>query len=411
VRDRLVPFVAIGAAGFATQLASLHLLVSYTGVHYLLATALAVEAAILLNFLCHSQWTWRDRVRAGADARTHLSRLARFNALSALSSVAGNVAFTAVLVYTLDVPVVAANAIAVALVSTINFTGLDRWVFATAPVPRSTRVPTAAVLVTLSLSLPLGASAAELTAETRRAWQRHVAATEARIDRELQTPDRFLSMDFDAAADRRHARDLLRDGAVLVTNLQDKNGTVDVPGGAIHHWRGLVFVPNVTVEEVLRTVSDPAGARAHRQEDVLEARVLSRSPGSLRLFLRLQRRVIVSAAYNTEHDVAYRAHGSGRASSRSIATKIAEVVRPGEPGEYECPPGVDRGFLWGLNSYWRYQAVPGGVLVELESLTLSRSVPWGAGAVVRPLVDQVARESISRTLQALRLRFAEGAAA
>jgi hypothetical protein len=64
-----------------------------------------------------------------------------------------------------------------------------------------------------------------------------------------------------------------------------------------------------------------------------------------------------------------------------------------------------------LNSYWRYQAVPGGVLVELESLTLSRSVPWGAGAVVRPLVDQVARESISRTLQALRLRFAEGAAA
>jgi hypothetical protein len=121
--------------------------------------------------------------------------------------------------------------------------------------------------------------------------------------------------------------------------------------------------------------------------------------------------VIVSAAYNTEHDVAYRAHGSGRASSRSIATKIAEVVRPGEPGEYECPPGVDRGFLWGLNSYWRYQAVPGGVLVELESLTLSRSVPWGAGAVVRPLVDQVARESISRTLQALRLRFAEGAAA
>jgi hypothetical protein len=46
---------------------------------------------------------------------------------------------------------------------------------------------------------------------------------------------------------------------------------------------------------------------------VLEARVLSRSPNGLRLFLKLQRRVIVSATYNTEHDVSYRAHGTGRA--------------------------------------------------------------------------------------------------
>ena len=82
------------------------------------------------------------------------------------------------------------------------------------------------------------------------------------------------------------------------------------------------------------------------------------------------------------------------------------MVNLGEADEYECPPGVDRGFLWGLNSYWRYQAVPGGVFVELESLTLSRGVPWGVGAVVQPLVDQVARESLTRTLVSLRARFA-----
>ena len=406
---RLLPFVAIGALGFAVQLASLHLLVSYAGVHYLLATALAVEAAILLNFACHSHWTWRDRVQAGVDARTHLWRLARFNGLSALSSVTGNVALTAVLVRTLGVPVVAANALAVAAVAAVNFTGLDRWVFATAPVPRSATLPAAVMVAVLSLSLPLDASAAELTAATRRAWQRHVAATEARIARELHAPGRFMSMDLDTAADRQRAQARLREGAVLVTNLRDANGSVNVTGGAIHHWRGVVFIPGATVDEVLAAATDPAGTRAHRQEDVLEARVLSRTPGALRLFLKLQRRVIVSAAYNTEHDVVYRTHGSGRASSRSIATRIAEVMNPGEPDERECPPGADRGFLWGLNSYWRYQAVPGGVLVELESLTLSRSVPWGVGAVVNPLVDQVARESMSRTLQALRQRFVEAA--
>ena len=408
-RRRLLPFVAIGALGFAVQLTTLHLLMSYAGVHYLFATALAVEAAILLNFACHSQWTWRDRVQTGVDARMHLWRLARFNGLSALSSVLGNVALTAVLVQALGVPVVAANALAVAVVAAVNFTGLDRWVFATTPVPRSTTLPAAAMVAVLSLSLPLDASAAELTAATRRAWQRHVAATETRIERELHVPGRFLSMDFDAAADRQRAQARLREGIVLVTNLQDENGSVNVAGGAIHHWRGVVFIPGATVDEVLRAASDPDGPRAHRQEDVLAARVLSRSPGSLRLFLKLQRRVIVSAAYNTEHDVVYRTHGSGRASSRSIATRIAEVVNLGEPDEHECPPGVDRGFLWGLNSYWRYQAVAGGVFVELESLTLSRSVPWGVGAVANPLVDQVARESITRTLQALRRRFAEAA--
>lgn len=403
---RVLPFVAIGAGGFAVQLATLHALVSYAGVHYLIATALAVELAILHNFVWHSNWTWRDRTLQGPLVAW--ARLARFNSLSAASSIVGNLVFTAVLVNALAVPVVVANAVAVALVSAINFVGLDRWVFAPTSSRMSARAPIAAVLALVPLALPAQAAAAGLTADTRRAWQRYVTATEARIERELHTPGRFLSLDFDPATDRHRARLVLRDGAVTVTNMKGENGTgVEVPSGTIHHWRGAVFIPGATVDEVLHAVADPTGARAHRQEDVLEARVLSRSPNALRLFLRLQRRVIVSATYNTEHDVIYRVHGSGRASSRSVATRIAEVANVGEPDEYERPVGLDRGFLWGLNSYWRYEAVPGGVVVELESLTLSRSVPWGVGAVVRPLVDQVARESLTRTLVALRARFGE----
>jgi putative flippase GtrA len=407
-RDRIVPFVAVGAAGFVLQLATIHALVSWAGVHYLVATALAVEAAILQNFVWHSRWTWRDRHRgSGAEA---WARLAKFNGLSALCSIVGNVVVTAILVGAFRFPVAAANAVAVALVAAINFAGLDRWVFTTASPEGARRVPAAVLLAALSLALPLDASAAELTAETRRAWQRYVAATESRIARELQTPGRFLSIDFDPPADRQRARTELRNGIVVIRNMNGEDG-VELPSGTLHHWRGAVFVPGATVEEMLQAVGDPAGARGHRQEDVIEARVLARSPNALRLFLKLQRQVIVSVAYNTVHDVVYRTHGPGRASSRSVATRIAEVANIGDPDEHERPPGVDRGFLWGLNSYWRYEAVPGGVVVELESLTLSRSVPWGVGAVVRPLVDQVARESLTRTLVALRTRFAERTAA
>lgn len=403
-RTRLARFVIVGAAGFTLQIVCLQALV-VLGLHYLAATALAVEAAILHNFVWHAAWTWRDRPTHPADV---WGRLLRFNSVSAAASILGNVAIVWTLVHGFRVPVAAANAVAVAMVSALNYAGLTRWVFV--PSTRRGVVPVTGVLVLLALGGPMGATAtaAELTPETLRAWRHYVATTEARVDRELRSSNRFLACDFGDEGERTTVRAAARDGSVVVRNVGGRDGAgIDIPAGTIHHWRGLVFIPGATVEEVLHAVADPTGVRAHRQEDVLEARVLSRSPNGLRLFLKLQRRVIVSATYNTEHDVSYRAHATGRASSRSVATRISEVVNAGEPDEHERPHGVDRGFLWGLNSYWRYEAVPGGVLVELESLTLSRGVPWGVGAVVRPLVDQVARESMTRTLAALRARFAK----
>jgi len=402
-RSRLARFVIVGAAGFAVQLACLQALLSLE-VQFLLATAIAVEAAILHNFVWHAAWTWRDRPTHAAEL---VGRFVRFNSVSAAASILGNVAIVWALVHGLRMSVAAANALAVAMVSTLNYAGLERWVFVPVAGRRTGPVTGALVLAALVGPMGPGVSAAELTPETLRAWRRYVATTEARVDRELRSPTRFLASDFGDEGERTAIRSAAREGSVVVRNVGGEGGAgVAVPSGTIHHWRGVVFIPGATIEDVLHTVADPTGPHAHRQEDVLDARVLSRSSNGLRLFLKLQRRVIVSATYNTEHDVSYRAHAPGRASSRSVATRISEVANAGEPDEHERPLGADRGFLWGLSSYWRYESVPGGVLVELESLTLSREVPWGVGAVVRPLVDQVARESMTRTLTALRDRFA-----
>ena len=62
--------------------------------------------------------------------------------------------------------------------------------------------------------------------------------------------------------------------------------------------------------------------------------------------------------------------------------------------------------MWRLNSYWRYDAVPGGVVVQLDSLTLSRDVPWAVSAVASPIINRIARESMVRTLTSLRAMFA-----
>ena len=115
---------------------------------------------------------------------------------------------------------------------------------------------------------------------------------------------------------------------------------------------------------------------------------------SLDLFIRMTRTKVVTVTYDTEHHVEFRRHGSLRASSRSVATRIAELDDQGRAK----PPGEDRGFLWRMHAYWRYKQVRGGVIVDLESLTLSRGIPLGMGAMVSPLINRVARELMWRTL-------------
>ncbi len=244
-----------------------------------------------------------------------------------------------------------------------------------------------------------------LRSDTIQAWNEYVLLTESRIGRELHSDGGFLVQEFQAATEARAERTAVLSGRLLVlkmkTTLPDRTD-LKVPGGMIHHWRGVVFIPGTTVERTLAMVQNPD---ADAQEDVLEARVLERDGDSLRVFLKLVRSKIVTATYNTEHLVLYRRHGRGQASSRTIATRIAELQDAGTPAEREKLPGRDRGFLWRLNSYWRYQEVEGGVLVECESLTLSRKIPVLVSLFVRPIVEGVAKESMNRTLRSMRERL------
>ena len=123
--DRFVRFNGVGAIGFALQLGLLALLIRL-GLHYVLATMLAVEAAVLHNFLWHERWTWRDRPAAGA---ARLDRLWRFHALNGLVSLAGNLALMRLLVGACGMPPLPANVCAVLACSLLNFTASDRAVF------------------------------------------------------------------------------------------------------------------------------------------------------------------------------------------------------------------------------------------------------------------------------------------
>ena len=69
------------------------------------------------------------------------------------------------------------------------------------------------------------------------------------------------------------------------------------------------------------------------------------------------------------------------------------------------PPGHDHGFLWRLNSYWRFEQRDGGVYVDCEAISLSRSVPLGLGWMINPMVRALPRESLTNTMRCTRDGF------
>ena len=123
---RWLVFNAVGTMGVAVQLAVLVSLTEALGLNYLVATVLAVESAILHNFVWHERWTWLDRDRGGHG---RWERLAWFNLVTGTLSISTNVVFTALYVSTFGVHYAVANVLAIASCSLLTFIANDRFVF------------------------------------------------------------------------------------------------------------------------------------------------------------------------------------------------------------------------------------------------------------------------------------------
>jgi len=394
---RWIRFTLAGTAGFAVQIAALAALTQIAGVHYLVATAIAVELAIVCNFAWHERWTWRDRL--AASQRDRWTRLLRFNALAAVTSIAGSVALTAVFVEFASLSPIAANIASVIALGLVNFAGANTLVFRAA-----------AVIALTSVAASAGADTLEATLKPKTAqdFARYVAAVEARMTRELQAKEAFLDIERQTPAQLARTMAALRKGEIVVTRgvvaRGEAGNEISVDGGTINHWRGTVFVPNVKMDDLLKALQEPQTDK-HKQEDVLSSRVVARDGDRMKIYLRLRRTKFVTVVYDTESDCEYRRLAPDRAVSNSISTRIVEIENAGTPKERALPEGNDRGYMWRLNSYWRYKTYGNGVLIEIESLTLSRDLPPIIGPLIRPIVTSTARESMARTLASVRARF------
>jgi hypothetical protein len=261
------------------------------------------------------------------------------------------------------------------------------------------------ILLVSFLLVATAAHGEDLKPETLKAWNTYVDLTQQRIDKEINDGGKFLIRDFKDPAEAKKLRDLLKSGGVYIERMQTNSGSkkINVDGGIIHHWYGAIFIPNMTLPRLLRWVQDYD--QHHRYfPEVKDSRRVSRDGDTFKIFLHLVRTKVITVHYDTWHTVTFQPHGATRTSSRSISTKILEIEDAGTPKQTAKPEGKDSGYFWRTNSYWRYQEEDGGVLVECESVSLSRGLPrvigWLPG--LKGFIESVPRESLDSMLTSIK---------
>jgi hypothetical protein len=251
----------------------------------------------------------------------------------------------------------------------------------------------------VGLAAAASIQAAELQPRTIAAFDRYVRATESRLE-----TGPFLWVDGLPGPRRSEALALMQRSMLFIDapRMLDAGREIDIPGGLIHHWIGSAFVPNATVAQTLAILQDYDRHARIYGPAVARSRLLSRDGDRFRLFLRFRMNKVITVVVDSEHEAIFTTAAPDRSEGWIHSTRIAEVENPDEPGEREKPVGEDGGYLWRLNTYWRLLARDGGVYIQCESVSLTRSIPVGFGWLVGPFVTSIPKESLTFTLETTR---------
>lgn len=249
-----------------------------------------------------------------------------------------------------------------------------------------------------------GVMGAELKPATVAAFDTYVRAAESRMDDALRQPGRFLHVDSMDAQARRAAEATMGAGGVVIEALKvaPAGRPFEIPDGRVHHWIGAAFIRGVRLPEVVSLLQDYERHAEIYKPAVKRSRVLGRDGDRYRVFLRFYQKKVIAVTVNSEHEAEFFRPAGDRAHSRIRSTRIAEVADPGTPQEHEKPVGRDGGYLWRLNTYWRFLEREGGTYIQCESITLTRDIPFGFGWIVGPFVTSIPRESLVFTMERTR---------
>lgn len=245
------------------------------------------------------------------------------------------------------------------------------------------------LLVNATLLCAAFTTYAQPPAAANAAFDTYTRSVEARLAHQHSSPNGFLVL-------TPQSQSVAASGKSTIEQLSPAAQPADA---MIHHWRGTAFVPHATVADFIAFMKNVSAFPQRYAPQVTRARILSQQPNHLQTSLRVQQTHVLTIVMDIDSDTHFFSPSPHRGYSIAHSTRIAEIDATNTSHERTLSPSEGNGFLWRLNTYWTYEERDNGLYIQVESISLTRSIPTGLGWIVRPFVESVPRESLEFTLR------------
>ncbi len=239
-----------------------------------------------------------------------------------------------------------------------------------------------------------GAVEAEPAPAAVAAFNSYIGTVESRLEQQHQQQSGFLA----PVAPVADSETRLRRGELIIERIAPLPGA-ELPGAMLYHWRGTAFASGAKASDFERLMKDFNAYPRYYSPQVVRARVLAQQGDHFQASMRVRQKHVITVVMDTDYDVAFGRLDARHGYSISRSTRIAEIDAPGTERERALSAREEHGFLWRLNTYWSFEERDGGLYMQIESVSLTRSIPTGLGWAIGPFVESVPRESLEFTLR------------
>ena len=163
---------------------------------------------------------------------------------------------------------------------------------------------------------------------------------------------------------------------------------------------GVAFLPGATLARTKAVLEDYDHQKENYSPDVRQSKLLSQSGNTREIFLQFYSKTLVTAVFNVNMSSEFTDYSATRTAIRSCSTRVAEVDDFGKPEEHELRPADSHGYLWELCTWWHIEEKNSGTYIQVEAIELSRTVPFGFGWLINPLIRNVPKAFLSHLLNA-----------
>lgn len=247
------------------------------------------------------------------------------------------------------------------------------------------------LLLFLNAPLPLRG---QPTAGAISSFNSYSEAVESRLAQQHRSPHTFLVR---AASDPENEQTRLRQGELISEKLRLSGANFS--GALLHHWRGTAFAHGAKAADFERLIRDFNSYPQYFSPQVLQAKVITQSGNRMQAKMRVRQRHVITVVLDAIYDITFGQLDVLHGYSISRSARIAEVDGAGTAAERTLNDNEEHGFLWRLNTYWSYEERDGGLYLQIEAVSLTRSIPPGFSWAIGPYVESIPRESLEFTLR------------